>query len=412
MNNTGIPALKGRPDAISVAFDTDRLGFLLHAARELGPVARLWPDTIMITGAAEVDAVFKQTNQTFLYGRNFRLQKSVQRPGSAGLTDWMRQRRAALAATTPALLSQHRTWLAGPAATFTTSLLHQHMVTNLIPGLEQLTSASISRFCLGTRNPGGVPPAAQALLEALFPLFATPFDFPAYMRRLQPREWRISRRYATLRAALHTTVASPGTGGVAEVLAHRGLDDDAAVTMLAFMHLAARGVPAAALTSALVELAKNPGQQELAAAAAAAWDGTTEPPPALGWAIDETLRLWPPTWMAERVTEVDTECGAWTIPAGSMIVLPFWVIHRVAAGAAPPTFDLTRWQDYSPPPGSYAPYGGGPRWCMGARFAHVEMVTILAAVLRRARLTIRGQVHANARRTLTPEGYELILEPR
>jgi hypothetical protein len=174
MQNADIPALKGSADAISVAFDADRLGFLLRAARELGPVARLWPDTIMVTGAAEVDAVFKQTNQVFLYGRNFRLQKSVQRSGSPGLTDWMTQRRAALAATTPVMLSEHYGWLATPAGAFADSLLRRHVVADLTPELERLTSASITRFCLGSRDPGRVPSAAQALLEALFPIFATP----------------------------------------------------------------------------------------------------------------------------------------------------------------------------------------------------------------------------------------------
>ncbi len=407
-----IPALARDPAAAVVAYNADRLGFLLRTARQLGPVVRLWSGLIMVTGTGEVNDVLRQTDRLFLNDRNFLLRKSVHRPGSPELADWLARRRAALAAMTPAMLAGHQTWLAGRAELLTDDLLRQRTTTDVTATLERLTSASIARFCFGSRNADGVPAAAQEMLDALFPIFASPFEFPGYLRLVQPREWRARRRLNMLRAQLHASLTGAGAGGLADVLGSRQLDEQSAVSLLVSIHLAAHGVPAAALSWALVELARNPDQQELAAAAALSWDGSGPIPAVLGWVVDETLRVWPPSWIADRVTEEEATCGSWRIPAGSRVLLPFWVIHRVAGCNAPEMFDVRRWKDLTPPPGSYVPFGGGPRWCLGARFAHAEMTTILAVLLRRTQLSLRGQVRPDARRTLTPRGYELFVTPR
>jgi len=85
-----------------------------------------------------------------------------------------------------------------------------------------------------------------------------------------------------LRAQLHASLTGAGAGGLADVLGSRQLDEQSAVSLLVSMHLAAHGVPAAALSWALVELARNPDQQELAAAAALSWDGSGPIPAVLG----------------------------------------------------------------------------------------------------------------------------------
>lgn len=83
----------------------------------------------------------------------------------------------------------------------------------------------------------------------------------------------------------------PALGGVTDVLRNRGMDDGAVVRLLTSLHLAGHTAPAAALSWALVELARNPHEQERAAAAAAGWDGIGAAPDVLGHVIDETLRL-------------------------------------------------------------------------------------------------------------------------
>ena len=152
---------------------------------------------------------------------------------------------------------------------------------------------------------------------------------------------------------------------------------------------------------------------EAAAAAAARWNGIEPAPDEICWVVRETLRLWPPSWLVDRVTDASVECGAWTIPARSKLILPLWAIHRLAdCYPDPERFDSRRWAALSPPPGTYLPYSSGPKWCLGERFADAELTTILMVLLRRIRVSLRGEVQPDARRTLTPTGFELLVEAR
>jgi unspecific monooxygenase len=400
----------GRNTAVA-AFAQDKLGFLLQAARQYGPVVQLWPGVIMVTGSAEVDIVIRRTNKDFLHDRNFMLRKRDYRPGSANLAFWMKSRRAALAGMTPSLLAEHAAWLAERTDAFATKWLRLGLIADVPQHMQELTAASIARFSFGTRHTADIPRAAQAMLDALLPIFASPFEFPAYIRALQPRERRLNHQLRVLHSALRSALHSSGHGGLSEVITGQGLDEEAVIHLLMMLHLAGHGVPAAALSWALVELARNPEQQEAAAAAAARWNGTGPAPDEICWVMQETLRLWPPSWLVDRITDASAECGAWTIPARSKLLLPLWAIHRLAdCYQEPERFDSQRWAALSPPPGTYLPYSSGPKWCLGARFADVEMTTILTVLLRRIRVSLRGEVQPDARRTLTPTGFELLVE--
>ena len=408
-----IPTIGLGRDAAVAAFAQDKLGFLLHAARQYGPVVRLWPGVILVTGPAEVDIVVRRTNKDFLHDRDFVLRKADHRPGSAELATWMKSRRAAIAGMTPTLIAEHTDWLAERTEAFTTNWLRLGLIAGVPQHMQELTSASIARFSFGTRHTPDVPPAAEAMLDALMPIFASPFEFPAYMRALQPREWRLQHQRRVLESALRSAVRSDGQGGLSETIASQGLNEAAAIHLLMILHLAGHGVPAAVLSWALVELARNPEQQEAAAAAAARWSGTGPAPDEICWVVQETLRLWPPSWLIDRVTDGSAECGGWTIPARSKLILPLWAIHRLAdCFPEPERFDTGRWAALSPPPGAYLPYSSGPKWCLGARFADAEITTILTILLRRIRVSLRGEVQPDARRTLTPTGFELLVEAR
>lgn len=99
--------------------------------------------------------------------------------------------------------------------------------------------------------------------------------------------------------------------------------------------------------------------------------------------IDEALRLYPPVYMFFREATKDVELGGYDIPEGTTLVLPQWAVHRDPAWwDDPEAFRPNRFAGSADRPEyAYFPFGGGPRHCIGMRFARMEMKTILATIL-------------------------------
>ncbi|MEM7545264.1 MAG: cytochrome P450 [Pseudomonadota bacterium] len=101
----------------------------------------------------------------------------------------------------------------------------------------------------------------------------------------------------------------------------------------------------------------------------------------------EALRLYPPVSFITRIAAEDRQIAAQAIPKGALMVISPWLIHRHRRfWNTPELFDPDR---FSPTrereimPGSYLPFGLGPRVCTGASFAATESALILAALCRR-----------------------------
>jgi cytochrome P450 len=249
----------------------------------------------------------------------------------------------------------------------------QPPVGELREDLEHLTAASIARFCLGDEAGDEASGAAQELLDALFPVFASPYRLPALIRRFQPRERRVRRALGEFDAVLGAELAAlrdprcpvARAGSLAAAMREGGLAGDSLLGPVRSLMLAAHDVPASALAWAVVELARSPGMQDFVIGGAASWDGVGTPPREITWFVHEVLRLWPPTWgLSRNVVQDDaTVCGDWLIPAGSTIIVPLWVLHRVAASFAEPDpeqFDPGRWASMTPRPGCPTASNAGP----------------------------------------------------
>ncbi|REK19120.1 MAG: cytochrome P450 [Planctomycetota bacterium] len=128
--------------------------------------------------------------------------------------------------------------------------------------------------------------------------------------------------------------------------------------------------------------------------------------------VKESMRLYPPTWMLfPREVVSSVELGGYTIPPRAWIYIFPWVTHRDARFFPDPdAFDPER---FAPtrideiPPFAYIPFGGGPRACIGAGFATMEMVLILATVLQRFRLRLaadQGVVEPEPLISIRPKG--------
>ena len=125
--------------------------------------------------------------------------------------------------------------------------------------------------------------------------------------------------------------------------------------------------------------------------------------------VKESLRLFPPAYVIGREALVECTIGGTHCPARTTIYFSPWVLHRDPRWFPDPErFAPERWLDGSAakvPKFVYIPFGGGPRVCIGERFAMMEGVLVLATILRRHRLEMAGPDPAPFPSiTLRPEG--------
>ena len=132
--------------------------------------------------------------------------------------------------------------------------------------------------------------------------------------------------------------------------------------------------------------------------------------PLLRMTVEESLRLYPPAPRFDReARDSDEICGAEVRPGDFVSIWP-WLLHRhEQLWDDPDAFDPGR---FAPERKAerhrfqYIPFGGGPRTCVGARFAMAEALTILACWLANWRVApVPGRtVRLSGSVTLRPAG--------
>jgi cytochrome P450 len=111
--------------------------------------------------------------------------------------------------------------------------------------------------------------------------------------------------------------------------------------------------------------------------------------PLLERIIKESMRIFPPVPLNTRVAHADSEVGGYAIPAGAEMLMSIYHIHHDAAlYPEPERFDPMRWESIDPSTFEYTPFSGGPRMCIGAAFAMLEMKIALAMILQRYRFSM------------------------
>jgi cytochrome P450 len=101
----------------------------------------------------------------------------------------------------------------------------------------------------------------------------------------------------------------------------------------------------------------------------------------------EAMRLYPPGWMIGREATGTFELCGYAFPAGTTVFISPWVLHHDPRYfQEPQTFRPDRWMGNLArelPRFAYMPFGGGPRICIGQRFAMMEAVLILTTMAQR-----------------------------
>lgn len=108
--------------------------------------------------------------------------------------------------------------------------------------------------------------------------------------------------------------------------------------------------------------------------------------------VKETLRIYPPSWVIPAVAREGAVLGGTAVPAGTAVWCSQWTAHRDPRWFPDPAvFRPERWDAGAPdviPHHAWFPFGGGPRGCIGARFAQVEAALLLATLAQRFHLEL------------------------
>ena len=112
--------------------------------------------------------------------------------------------------------------------------------------------------------------------------------------------------------------------------------------------------------------------------------------------IYESMRLFPPAWISDRVTLHDDAYGEYTFPKDTIVILFYYGLHRDEKyWKNPDAFMPERFSKKNTDkdkPKAYYPFGAGPRLCIGNNFAMAEMAIFLQAMIQRFDILPGGMI--------------------
>jgi len=235
---------------------------------------------------------------------------------------------------------------------------------------------------------------------------ARPVSLPQWIPT--PRNRRYQHALEQINDIVYEIIArrrtEPGNGVVSMLLAASDESDetvdnkqirDEIVTLL----FAGHETTAVALTFTWYLLATHPRQEErLVTELDDVLDGespTMSAVPDLEYTrkvLKESLRLYPPVFGILREPVQDDQISGYQIPAGATVAMNQIAVHHDPRYFDDPkAFTPARWSDdfeESLPQFAYFPFGGGPRRCIGERFAMLEATLIVATVAQQYHLEL------------------------
>lgn len=190
-----------------------------------------------------------------------------------------------------------------------------------------------------------------------------------------------------------------GTDAAGKLLAAPGLSDQDIRDDLRTLLLAGTDTTGQALAWTLYEIARHPWvREEVEAEVDRVLNGhapTTEQRAELvvtRSVIEEALRLHPPVWQFPRDLNADEQVAGWDIAKDTTLVLSTYGTHRNAEHWRDPhTFDPRRFRGAAAKErhvSAYFPFGGGRRQCVGKNLAMATLVTAVAMISQRFRITL------------------------
>jgi cytochrome P450 len=349
-------------------------------------------------------------------GANWRWQRRIAAPlfRPADLT-------SLVPAMTAAAEAQLARWAAGPAGDV------QAVDRDMTETTFRVISATMFAGSADVEADEILRAADTALSSISWDIAAAIVHFPAWL--WYPGKYARRRAGAQLRASVATILARRRAAGLKgdDLLARlaRAQDPETGAPMsekqlidnLVTFLAAGHETTAKALTWVLYLLARAPEWQErvrdevlLVAGQGAVNAQHLDKLTTTKAVLEEAMRLYPPAPVMTRQTASALQLGSKTIPAGANIFIPIYAVHRHRRlWDDPDRFDPERFFPERKAKilrTQFMPFGFGPRTCIGASFAMMEGVAVLATLVRGAKFEWDGRhlPEPMSRVTLRPKG--------
>ncbi|KLK90811.1 cytochrome P450 [Microvirga vignae] len=425
----GLPFLGSLPD-----LGRDILGFFTRCARQYGDIVSFrlaaWP-AMLLNHPDLVEYVLVKNHQNFIKHRFF--WRHVEAIFGHGLLTsegkfWHQQRRLAA----PAFAGSRLNSYADTMVQFTERMLQQWQSGQVLDvhqeamGLTLQIAAKTLFDAEASQDVTEVSQAIDEVMEQISVRFRRPFRIPdaiplpgnlRYRRGVRRTDQLVARIIAERRHKTEDRGDLLSQLMLARDEAGRPMSErqirDEVITML----LAGHETTALTLSWTWYLLGLHPAvDAQLAEEVHTVLRGrspTVDDLPRLRLAeqvVSEALRLYPPAYAIGREALADCEIAGYHVPAGTTIYVSPWVMHRDSRWFDDPqAFQPARWAGNLAkelPRFAYMPFGGGPRICIGNRFAMMEAVLILATVAQQFRLEWQTDrpVQPNPSITLRPGG--------
>ena len=383
------------------AFQRDPLGLLERTAREFGDIAYLRfaiQDLYLVNHPDLIRDVLVTHASNFIKGRM--LHRSKVLLGEGLLTSegefHLRQRRL----VQPAF---YRERLAGYACVMTeyaaaaAARWRDGETLDIDREMMRLTLGVVARTLFGAdvESESGEIGEALTTILGMFNTLMLPFA-DVLIRLPLPASRRFEKARARLDATIYRMIAERRASGsdhgdlLSMLLAARdeeaggsGMTDTQVLDESLTLFLAGHETTANMLTWTWYLLSQNPDVEERlhreVDTILEGRDPQFEDAPRLAYTekvLAESMRLYPPAWAVGRRAIAEYEAGGFRVEPGAVLVMSPWVMHRDPRYYPDPErFDPERWNPEARegrPKFSYFPFGGGPRVCIGERFAWIE----------------------------------------
>ncbi|WP_158059018.1 cytochrome P450 [Halorussus halophilus] len=425
------------------AYASDPLGFVERTVEEYGPITALSTptfDAVLLADPEAIEHVLARNHDNYRKGE-FQKKEFDGLLGDGLLVSeadqWERQHEQILPAFYPGRIAEYAETMVERTEPYLDRWAENETLT-LTDALPELTLDILGSVLFGTdlREATAVRDAAAAVTERFTPDGRVPFYVPDWVPTPRNRRYlravdRLDSFVADLVASRRReTDSSASSDDLLSTLLDSGMDDEGVRDQLVTFLIAGHETTALALTYTLYLLGNHPDAQASVAAEVAELDGRPQlgdDLPRTDRAIREAMRLYPPAPLLMREAIEDDVVGGFEIPEGALVLCSQWATHRRSAFFEnPEVFRPERWaeagdggtdgdgdSDCARPDYAYFPFGGGPRACIGRRFALFEMRLVLASLLRRFEVRTRNPDELNPvpAMTLAP-GDDVVVELR